>query len=890
MSAPATINTRPGLDLECPGDADGFPKEDIHGSVPGRFEKVVRRFPLHTAISYEGREVAYQDLNRLANRAARAVRSALVDGPGLVAILMDLGPDQLAAMLGVQKAGAFHVVLDPSFPEARTAEIIEVYRPVFLIADRANADMAKAVFPQAGNLLVFEELPVDLGEDNLDLAIKPDDYAVVFYMADPTGRPRGVLYDHRSLLHAFWDVATVEGDNPTDRIAQWQSLAFFGAVVTSFEALLCGACLCLYNMKKGGMTDLAPWITEQKVTSVAFMPSAFRRLFSEATDPETVKSVRLLRLRGEAVEQCDLELYRKVFPDHCVMGLSLGLTEVCRVAYSHLTKEARLTEKVLPMACLARDKEITLRDEEGREAPQGEPGEIVVGSRYIFRGYWPLAEPAEDSESGLPELRVHHTGDWGRFLPDGSLQYVGRKDDMVKVRGHRLELGEVEAALTAVRQVKEAAVVGRDDADGIKSLHAYFVPQTPGAVFVETLRAQLKAKLPGYAIPARFTMVAALPRNALGRVDRTRLPETAGRRPELFTAYVPPETNLEARLVEIWQGILKVEPIGINDNFFDLGGDSLNAVELALEMERLAGCSFSVSDFLAVPTISQLVELVRRPDPDRPHRTILPVKPGGSRPPFYAVSPGVDNALIFRYLASYLDQDQPFFAIRRNRQANGGRIPENIEQIVENDLAELLLHQPAGPYYLGGYSFGAYLAVELARQLVKKGHRIGLLALFDCPSRPGWWGVLSTLKERAAYVYFVLKNGEGKFHERFYHNFRTWLRNRFLNARAAWWGSGSRTGPGDARQRLHRSRVPYMAGKRAMKKYRPSPYPGTITFFQTEIFKYVPEKQWRKVAAEMKVHRVQGTHHTLLHEPHVAGLAELFNRELEQAREQAEGN
>ena len=842
-------------------------------------------YPQRTAISYEGLEVVYEDLNRTANRVARVVRSRLDSKPALVAVIMDLGPDQLAAMLGVLKAGAFHVVLEPSFPQARNAEIIEVYRPEVLIVDSANADLARAVFPHPGNIIIFEQLPKDLGEDNLDLAIGPDHYAAVFYTADSAGRPRGVLYDHRGLLHAFLDVAAVAGNTHGDRIAQWQPMAFFGATVTAFETLLVGACLCLYNMKKGGLPGLIPWLTSQEVTSVAFMPSAFQRLFKDALDPEAVRKVRLLRLRGEAVEQCHLDLYRKIFPDRCVLGLSLGMTETCRVGYSNLTKDTKITEKVLPMACLARDKDITLRDEDGREVPRGEPGEIVVRSRYIFLGYWPLEESTDDAEKDT--LRICHTGDWGRFLPDGSLLHVGRKDDLVKIRGNRIQLGEVEAALMAVRQIKEAVVVGRDDRNGIKFLQACFVPREPGAVFVETLKAQLKAKLPAYCVPSQFTMMEALPRNALGRVDRARLPEPGVRRPEMLTGYVPPKTDLESRLVGIWQKILKVEPIGLNDNFFDLGGDSLNAVELAIEIEQMAGRSISVSDFVALPTIAQLVDILTRENQEQDRSTILPIKSGGSRPPFFVVSPGVDNALIFRFLGSYLDQDQPLYALRRKQRTGSGDFPDSIEGIVESNLQDLLRHQPQGPYYLGGYSFGTYLAFELAQQLIRQGHEIGMLAFFDGPPRPGWWGVLSTLKERASYVAYVLRNGEGKLHQRFHENFRTWLRNRLLNARAVVLGAYWRK-KGDAPKRLHLARLPLMAGKKAMKKYRPAPYPGTITFFQTEIYKYVPEKQWRKVAAGMKVHQVQGTHHTLLHEPHVAGLAELFNQELEEARKQAE--
>ena len=879
----ATFKSRP----VCEADRPAFPEEEIHGSLPRRFEKVVDLFPRRPAVAYEGREVAYEDLNRAANQVARAIGPRLGAKPALVAVIMDLGQDQITAMLGVLKAGAVHVVLDPSFPQAKTAEIIEVYGPDFLIADQANADLARAVFPHPDRLVIFEAIPAHLADHNLDLDPGPDEYAAIFYTADSAGRPRGVLYDHRGLLHAFWDVATVAGNTSTDRIAQWQSMAFFGAVVTCFETLLCGACLCLYNMKQGGLPGLIPWITQQQVTSVAFMPSAFRRLFSEGVRPEAVKAVRVLRLRGEAVEQCDLDLYRKIFPDQCVLGLSLGMTETCRVAYSNLTKDSRITEKVLPMACLARDKEISLRDESGLEVPWGEPGEIVVRSPYIFKGYWPLGLWGESAESGTRGPRVCHTGDWGRFLPDGSLQHVGRKDDLVKIRGNRIQLGEIEAALAAIQQVKEAAVVGRDDVDGIKYLHAYFVPREAGSVFVETLKAQLKTRLPAYCIPSQFTMMAALPRNALGRIDRDKLPESGARRPELQTGYVPPKTELEVRLVKLWQDILKVEPIGLNDNFFDLGGDSLNAVELALEIEGLAGGSISVADFLVLPTIAQLAGLLGQSGSELIRSCILPVKPMGSRPPFFAVSPGVDNALIYRFLGSYLDPDQPLYAIRRNRQADQGRLPGTIAQMVENDLNELLVQQPSGPYYLGGYSLGAYLAYELAQELIKRGHQVGLLAFFDCPAHPGWWQVLTTLKERAAYVSFVLKNGEGKLHQRFYNNFRTWLRNRLLNARAALKVAPS-TKTGEARERLNRSRRPLVAGKRAMRKYRLLPYPGTIAFFQTEIFKYVPEKQWRRVAPDIRVHQVQGNHHTLLHEPHVAGLAELFNQELERAQAKAE--
>ena len=584
-----------------------FSKEEVEQSIPARFERQVLLYPDRIAVADAESTLTYRDLNALANRIARTVLAVRGTGSELVALLVGNGASVVAAMLGVLKAGKFYVPLDASQPIARAAAILAECRPALLIADGARMEHRYEV-----PLLNLDALDPDLCDENPGLPISGNNLAYVLYTSGSTGKPKGVMQDHRYVLHLAMVYTNGGQISAADRLALLYSPSFAGAVRDIYCALLNGAALFSFDVKREGLIGLADWLRHKQITAFFAVATMFRHFCRLLTPEDQFPSVRLIELGSETVHAGDVHLYQRHFSADTRLVVNLGGSEISPICWFPVYPNARIKGAV-PAGYAAEDVELLLWDTEGKPVAAGDPGEIVVRSRYLSRGY--LGRPELTEAAFLPDpeggdRRLFRTGDLGRLLPDGCLLHLGRRDFQVKIRGYRVETAEVEAFFTATGLVRDAAVTAWRDSTGEQNLAAWLVPLHPEApLSISELRARVAAALPDYMAPATFVLLDSLPVTESGKIDRRALPDPRTAEQQ-DSAYVAPRTSVEQRLKEIWSELLGREHIGMHENFFELGGNSLLALQVVARITSSFRVTLPPNCLFECSTLARLAELV----------------------------------------------------------------------------------------------------------------------------------------------------------------------------------------------------------------------------------------------------------------------------------------
>jgi amino acid adenylation domain-containing protein len=605
-----TPRSAPGPDGRPTNPFEPFPRAALDQSIPARFASVARRWPERLAVKTGGDAWTYAALDRASNRIAHAVLDRLGPGNEPVVILLGQGVDQAAAVLGALKAGKIYVPLDPAHPPARLRAAIADTGARLVLTVAAAVALAREAGAGAATLQVDA-----LGQGMFDapgLVVEPDSGAYVFYTSGSTGQPKGVLDTHRNVLHNVMRYTNTLHLAADDRLTLLQGPSFSGAVSSLFGGLLNGAAVFPFDVARAGADRIAPWLAAEAITVYHSVPALFRQV---APHGASLPALRLIRLEGDQTARRDLELFRQYFRKDCVLVNGLGATECGLVRQFFFTPGQPLPPQVIPIGLPVEDMEILLLGDDGRTVPQGEAGEIAVRSRYLAAGYWRrpeltaarfLADPARSGS------RIYRTGDLGRLQPGDVLEHLGRENGTAKVRGHRVEIADVESALAMLPNVAWAMAAVREDGPGEARLVAYLVPADGSIASVSALRRILAERLPDFMMPSAFVMLNRLPLNDNGKVDRRDLPAPGPERPALDVAFVSPRTPLEAALIDIWAETLSVTPIGVYDNFFDLGGDSLMAMAALARIASRIGAELSLEQLFDAPTVVGLAERIQR--------------------------------------------------------------------------------------------------------------------------------------------------------------------------------------------------------------------------------------------------------------------------------------
>ena len=586
-----------------------FAADEVEQSVPARFESIVRRAPKRLAVKMREQHCTYEALNRAANQVAHALLAARGAGAEPIALLLGQSVAALATMFGVLKAGKCYVPLDPTLPRARLMTILEDVQPGLLITNNHYVALARELTDTGYEVLNTDLLEAALSTENPGLELSPDTLAYILYTSGSTGRPKGVVQNHRNILHHGMRVANALHISADDRIALFASLSTGQAKTVMYYALLNGATLYPRHIKEEGLTHLAAWLSEEEITIYHSSATVFRAFIDTLTGGETFAKLRLVRVGSETVAPTDVERYKTFFPPHCLFLNSLSSTETGTIRIYLMNKETSIDESMVPVGYAVEGVEVLLLDENGVEVGLNQPGEIIVKSRYLSPGYW--RRPDLTAAAFLPDpqggdARLYRTGDLGRRLPDGCLVHLGRQDFRVKIRGHRIEVAEVEQVLRGHADIKDVVVMAQPHAAGEQHLVAYLVPTQQPGPSIRALQAFVQRTLPDYMVPTAFVLLAALPLTPGGKVDRQRLPAPVRVRPQLGHPYVVPRTPIETELVRFWAEVLGVEQIGVHDAFLELGGDSLLAMRLVTRVQEAFHADVPLRLLLEAPTVAAM--------------------------------------------------------------------------------------------------------------------------------------------------------------------------------------------------------------------------------------------------------------------------------------------
>jgi len=791
-------------------------------------------------------------------------------------------------MLGVIKAGGAYVPLDASYPAERLSYMIGD-SGVELVMSSGGVLKGQAGVRVVQLEEVWGEVEKESGE-GLEGVNEAGDLGYVMYTSGSTGKPKGVCCRHASVLNLLADFDRRAKIAAGERCSLWTSYSFDVSVYEIFSALLAGGELHIASDAiRFDSGVFLPWLAEHRIASAYVPPLMLGDLLAWAESHPGSLSIKRLLVGVEPINEKLLAAIMKNVPGLAIInGYGPTETTICSTLYDVRADGA--SDRITPIGRPVQNSRVYLLDSSFRPVPLGVAGEIYIGGEGLSRGY--LKRPdltaerfVEDTLNGNRGELLYRTGDRARFLGDGSIEFVGRTDYQVKVRGFRVEPGEIERTLERHPSVKEAVVLAKTDGPSAKRLVAYVLTDYATASLSIDLRRFLKDRLPDYMVPSAFVALEEFPLTRNGKLDREALPEPDIARDE-NRATVAPRNEVEMQLVHIWERVLGFRPIGVTDNFFDLGGHSLLAVRLFAEITRAFGTAMPLAAIFKSPTIAELATRVRSEGHADVEGALVPIQPLGAKLPLFFVHAYGGGVFFYRELSDHLGPDQPFYGLQAIG-LDGRKAPlRRVEDMAARYIREMKTVQPKGPYYVGGRCLGAYIALEIANQLHAAGEKVGMLAVLD-----SYWAPQSPLtagEKMGKHVSSLMKGGLREKASYLAKHARMRAAKTKLRLAGMTAALSLRLGhpvPGIAREIYINQCLPRIHGE-AERRYRPSIYPGVITFFQaTAEIDRDPRSFWgKRTSGGVEIEMVPASHRDILVEPNVRVLAEKLNRALEKAR------
>ncbi|MGW2227089.1 non-ribosomal peptide synthetase [Streptomyces formicae] len=701
------------------------------------------RTPDAIAVSSSEHVWTYRELADRSERAARRLVALGAEPGARVGIAMDRSPETIAAILGTAMAGAACVPLDTGYPAARIAAMVADAEPFRIIARAADAGALAGALGEGAPLLTAESLFADETPRSPVPAapISLESTAYILFTSGSTGRPKGVVMPHRSLANLIgWQIgaASAAGGAPT---AQYAPLSFDVSFQEIYSTLCSGGTLRLVaEAERRDMPALLRMLDREGVARI-FLPYVALQQLAEASAALGVvpRALRVICSSGEQLRVTDeIRALLAALPG-AILENQYGPTESHVVAAHTLTGDPAAFPAIVPIGTPLTGTGVLVLDPQGRPVPTGVQGELFLTGAALADGY--LGDPALTEERfvrlALPggTRTAYRTGDLGLVLPDGALGYAGRADTQVKVRGYRVEPAEAEVALVRLASgpagggIKEAAVVARAAADGSTGLVAFLVGD-PGSTDLAALLGELRTHLPEFMVPGRFAWLPELPLTPSGKRDDAALRTLPIGGTEVAQGQAPRDAY-ERTLVELLGGLLGVDGVGVHDDIFALGATSLTTMRLVVLIEQRYGVTIPISGFIAAPTVAALAELLRSGGATLSFDPLVPIRAEGDRVPLFLAHPMGGNVLCYVPLASHLPDGQPLFAF----QASGGDLGteplRTVPDIAASYIEAMRGVRPQGPYVVGGWSFGGFVAFEMARQLRAGGHEVAEVILLD---------------------------------------------------------------------------------------------------------------------------------------------------------------
>jgi amino acid adenylation domain-containing protein len=577
------------------------------------FEQQVARDPHAIAVVFEGRQVSYQELNERANRLARLLRGRGVGPDVLVGVGLERTPDMVVALLATWKAGGAYVPMDPAYPPERLSFMIEDAQTLVLLTE----EKFRGLFSSVGHKAIYldsDRSTTEQGDGtNLDPVARPVDLAYVIYTSGSTGRPKGAMIHHRGLVNYLtWAIRAYRVGRGSS-VPVHSSISFDLTVTSLYTPLLAGGTAELLPDDFGAQQLLAALLRASDRSLVKITPAHLDLLGAQLEPRQLAGLTRTFVIGGENLLAERLESWRDYAPQTRLIN-EYGPTETVVGCCVHELRPEDPRAGSVPIGRPIANTQLYVLDENLQLVPPGVMGELYIGGVGVARGYLNRPELTaerflDDPFSAVPGARLYKSGDLARYRPDGILEFFGRADDQVKIHGYRIELGEIEAALSAHPDVKSCAVLAREDELGAKKLVAYLVVKSSREPATSELRAFLNESLPEYMVPAQFVVLDTLPLTSNGKIDRKALPAPSGETVAEGKGG-PPRTQTQKKIVDIWHSLLRIGGIGIEDDFFDLGGHSLAATALMQKLRTTFGVELKLASLFDSPTVAGLAEVV----------------------------------------------------------------------------------------------------------------------------------------------------------------------------------------------------------------------------------------------------------------------------------------
>ncbi|WP_281337150.1 non-ribosomal peptide synthetase [Flavobacterium eburneipallidum] len=694
-----------------------YPKSTLHEL----FAVQAKTQPNAIALEFQNKPITYGELEKMINQTANYLWSQGLRPGQIVAVSLDRSPELIASMFAVLQCGASYIPIDPMYPDARLNLMIEDADATFYIGLNSKKGLPDKVnaISIATILSAIEDLPTAA----IDFKVDTTSAAYIIYTSGSTGKPKGVQVAHCNAINLVYSMAAAPGISAKDKIFSVTTISFDAMVMETYLPLLFGACVVFVNeeTRRDGRLLLKKAV-EDKITMMWGTPSIWQILLDSGWEkPLPIKALIggepvPKPLAHELLAKCD-ELWNIYGPTE---------TTVCS-----LLTQISINDDPITIGKPIANTIVYLLDANRNPVRQGEIGEIVIAGDGVSLGY--LNRPDLTEERFIPNHfekesngKMYLSGDLGKLLPNGQVQCLGRKDHQVKVRGYRIELGEIEHSLMSIDNIKTAAVLAKNDI-----LIAFIVAEneiTNQQNQIQLWRNELESQLPTFMVPHVFHILEKMPTTSNDKIDRKALSEYKSNW-ESIPEYTAPRTEEEKLVATIWKESLNLEHIDIYSNFFEIGGHSIKAVKVMIEIEKKIGKQIPISSLFEYSTIEKFAQLLN-PDNKIESDCLVPIKQNGSKVPLFIVHGAGLDVLNFVNLSKHFDEDQPIYAI----QGSAKKYDEwydSIEDMAAHYIDAIVKIHPNGPYALAGFSFGGIIAFEMTRQLKEQGKNVSLTALLD---------------------------------------------------------------------------------------------------------------------------------------------------------------
>ncbi len=730
------------------------------------------------------------------------------------------------------------------------------------------------------------------------------------YTSGSTGQPKGVQMTHGSVWHYIQAIQNLMEVSANDVYLHTASFSFSSSIRQLIVPLSQGAKVIIATREQTqNPLSLFQLIKKQSVTVFDTVASVWRyglqaieNLDNKSKEALLKSQLRMCVFSGGLLPCQLLKKIRSTLTNKPRFFNVYGQTETIGVCAYPIPDNFDQEKGYVPVGYPYPHNQVHILDENLQPMLVGEAGELHVAGANLARGYLnrpqlnanqfisnPFIEIERENNPQNSASLLYKTGDVARYLPDGSLEILGRVDFQVKIREMRIELGEIEAVLEEYSEVRESVVTAREDVSGEKRLVAYVVAKQKNPVIsTNKLRSFLSQKLPDYMVPSSFVLLDVLPLTPNGKLDRHALPAPNQTRQESAETFVPPRDELEEQLTKIWERVLGIQPIGVKDNFFELGGHSLLALSIFMEIEKNCGKNLPLSTLFQAGNVETLSNIIRQKEDWSPlWSSLVEIQPSGSKPPLFCVHGGHGEVLYYYDLARYLGQDRPFYALRARGQDGKEPPRTEIEDMASHYIKEIRIIQPEGPYFIGGSSFGGMVAFEMAQQLHTEGETVSLLVLFDTYCRGMQNRQLQPLPYRI-YRHFrnLIKIGPNYILDKIKTKFQ-WISKDKM---AIKFHQIAGIPLPYSLQSLLIWEAIWNANLKAVRDYTPQIYPGKITLIRSinnpqlysEWYDQDPQLGWGRLAGGgLEIHDVPGDHESIFREPHIQVLAEKLSNCLE---------